>query len=91
MLHATVHFGATCPIYLYLQGGEYTQQTYRQQADMFKQHWLLRHPEVQKALQDALMVCAVRTYAAGAAAVNCRLCNQICLNICAYTEWSIWG
>ena len=38
------------------QGGEYTQQTYRQQADVFKQHWLLRHPEVHGALQSALKV-----------------------------------
>ena len=70
MMHVTVHFSAPCATFLYLQVGEYTQQTYRQQADMFKQHWLLRHPEVQKALQDALMVCAVRTHAGGAAAVK---------------------
>lgn len=51
-----IYLYATIPRIYHLQGGEYTQQTYRQQADMFKQHWLLRHPQVYTALQDALQV-----------------------------------
>ena len=39
-----------------MQGEEYTQQSYCQKANAFKQEWLQSHPEVNSALQAALQV-----------------------------------
>lgn len=39
-----------------MQGEEYTQQTYCQRANAFKQQWLQTHPEVNNALQAAIQV-----------------------------------
>lgn len=39
-----------------MQGAEYTQQSYCQTANDFKQKWLQSHPEVNSALQLALQV-----------------------------------
>ena len=39
-----------------MQGEEYTQQTYCQRANAFKQQWLQSHPEVNSALQAAIQV-----------------------------------
>lgn len=39
-----------------MQGEEYTQQSYCQKANAFKQEWLQSHPEVNSALQFALQV-----------------------------------
>ena len=39
-----------------MQGEEYTQQSYCEKANAFKQAWLQSHPEVNSALQTALQV-----------------------------------
>ena len=39
-----------------MQGQEYTQQSYCDKANAFKQEWLQSHPEVNNALQLALQV-----------------------------------
>jgi len=39
-----------------MQGEEYTQQTYFQKANAFKQQWLQSHPEVNATLQVAIQV-----------------------------------
>ena len=39
-----------------MQGEEYTQQSYCEKANAFKQEWLQSHPEVNSALQSALQV-----------------------------------